>query len=117
MAYDYRFNFYLNDKIDILFSQLIQVMDVADSTVEGGDLIAGDLAFSELFLKPWSDEILWLFQGNLVRVVNGDIETGDSVGDDGDACAHLARTDDTEGFDTTTVMLEEQSFRGESEHL
>lgn len=52
MAYDYRFNFYLNDKIDILFSQLIQVMDVADSTVEGGDLIAGDLAFSELFLKP-----------------------------------------------------------------
>lgn len=49
----------------------------------------------------------------MIGVVNGDIEVGDAVGDDGDTGAHLAGTDDTEGLD----MMGEEVAEGFGEHL
>ena len=84
--------------------EFIKIVDVGDSGVEGGELIWGDFVFVELFEEPGGDELLWLFECDLIGVVNGDIEVGDTVGDDGDTGAHLAGADDAEGLD---VMGEE----------
>ncbi len=49
----------------------------------------------------------------MIGVINGDIEVGDTVGDDGDTGAHLAGADDTEGLD----VMGEEVAEGFGEHL
>lgn len=88
-------------------------MDVWDSAVKSGNLVLGDFAFGELFLQPWADELLWFLEGDLVWVINGDIEPGNSVCDDGNTCTHLAWTDDSKGLDA----MAEESSDGFCKHL
>lgn len=77
-----------------------------DSRVEGSDLILSNFVLGQFLLQPRWDKLLRLFQGNLIGIINGDIKSCNSVGDDGDTSTHLAWTNDTEGLDMGVMWKE-----------
>lgn len=81
-------------------------MSETDSRVEGSDLILSNFVLGQFLLQPGGDKLLRLFQGNLIGIINGDIKSCNSVGDDGDTSTHLTWTDDTEGLDMGVMWKE-----------
>ncbi len=97
---------YLNDKVNVLVAELINIVYETNSAVEWWDLFIGDFVFREFLLQPWGYELLWLFQCDLVGVIDCDIQSSDPVCNNGDSCSHLSRSYNTKWLDVTYVMLE-----------
>lgn len=99
----------LNNEVNILISESVDVMDEVDSAIECCNLFVGDFILWKFFLKPWVDELLRFFQCNLVWIINCDIQSCNSVGNNGNTSTHLTRTNDTKWL-KVWVMIEEEFF-------
>ena len=87
---------YFYNKVDFFVVETADFLGVGDPAVEIFHFLLSDLLLVELFGQPFANEGLRFFEGYWVGVVDEDGQFGDSVGDDGDACAHLACPDHSE---------------------
>ena len=107
---------YLNNKVNILISESVDVMDKVDSAIECSNLFASNFVFWEFFLKPRVDELLRFFQCDLVWIINCNIQSCNSVGDNGNTGTHLTRANNTEWL-KIWMMIEEDFLDSLTEHF